>query len=103
MMDTGAERIHFNELSQYDATVSLHDAVIIIGAPFKNQSNPDKLFISPTLFSNSKIVYEIERSDVLRWEEMDNIVDSDGRTVYVIKLYVRRGAHAVKYEPIILQ
>lgn len=104
MNDQNALRPAFSfELQKYKSSNSINDSVIIVGAPFINPVKSDKIIISPSIFSETKIFYEFDIKDVITWEEIDKIVNSKGTTITLIKLYVKKGTIGIRYEPVLFQ
>ncbi|HPC38994.1 MAG TPA: hypothetical protein PLF21_06750 [Exilispira sp.] len=91
------------DLQKYKTTNSINDSVVIVGTPFISPTKKDKIVISPTLFSDNKIFYEFDIKDVITWEELDKIVNSNGTAITLIKLYIKKGTVGLKYEPILFK
>ena len=96
------QEYEFRDIKEYDPNVMLKNAVVYIGTAFKTQDKK-KFIISPTLFSKKKVFYEFNIDDLLKWEEIDNIVDNEGHTIIVVKAWIKEGAKGIKHEPFIVE
>jgi inorganic pyrophosphatase len=94
---------HSSELMKFKSDETTKDAVIFYGVPFKNPLKKDKIVISPTMFSTSSIFYEFGINDIITWDEVEKIVNPSGTSLTLIKLYVRRGSVAIRYEPVLIE
>ncbi len=93
------EDMKLQDLQQYDFEEAARNAICFIGTPFKNPSRKDKVVLTPSAFGLNKVFYEFDVKDVVKWEEIDKIVDNKGNTLPVIKLYIKKNSNALKYEP----
>jgi len=102
-MEKSLEKVQFKEIKGFNSDEASLDAVCFIGTPFKNTNVKDKIFLSSNLFSIKKVFYEFSIKDIIKFEEIDNIVNVQGNSYSIYKVWVKKGAKALKHEPFIIE
>ena len=78
-------------------------AVAFTGAPRKHSRDPDKVLLVIDPFSQQGFIYEFRAADLVYAEELPNLAMSDGSTVSMARLWVRKGSRALKLEPFLVE
>ncbi|MCX8059174.1 MAG: hypothetical protein N3A58_07150 [Spirochaetes bacterium] len=97
-MENLLESIKFKDLKAYDVNEATVNSVCFIGTPFKNPTIQDKIFISNLFFSDMNTFFEFDIKDIIKFEEIDTIVNKDGNSYSLYKIWVRKGAKGIKHE-----
>ena len=74
-------------------------AVAFSGAPRKHNRDPDKILLVGDPFSQQTFVYEFRAMDLVYAEELPSLAMSDGSTLSMARLWVRKGARAMRIVP----
>ena len=69
------------------------------GSPFKHPDNPDKVILLADPFSQNTFYYEFNKEDILLAEDLPSIVNLDDETLTMVRLWVKKGALAVRCTP----
>jgi hypothetical protein len=77
-------------------------AVAFTGSPRGNPDSSKVLLISDP-FSQQAFVYEFRAADIVYMEEASSLALADGRMASIIRLWVRKGATALKLVPFLVQ
>jgi|YNPMSStandDraft_1061717.scaffolds.fasta_scaffold00523_10 hypothetical protein len=97
-MENLLEKVKLKDLKKFDPNDSLANSVCFIGTPFRNPNLKDKIFLSTFIFSNENIFYEFDLNDVVKFEEIDNIIDKDGNNYSIYKIWIKKGSKGIKHE-----
>ena len=62
------------------------------GFPRRDPHNPDSILLMPDPYSSHAFYYQFNTHDVSFAEELPSIVTSDGQTVTMVRLWVRKQA-----------
>ncbi len=62
------------------------------GAPQKHPIDKDKVILVPDPFGTMSSYYEFQTSDISFVEELQNIVDIEGETVPMARIWVKKGS-----------
>ena len=71
------------------------------GAPQKHPTNPEKIILVVDPCSDNTFYYEFAKNDISYVEELPSLVDMDGTTLTMIRMWVRKGSIAVRCTPFI--
>ena len=71
------------------------------GSPRKHPYDPGKVVLVVDPYSENTIFYEFTKSDVAFVEELPSVVDLEGNTFPMIRMWVRRNSLAVRSTPFI--
>ncbi len=71
------------------------------GTPRKHPYNSGRIILITKPFCKDVCYYEFKLSDVDGMEEMSNIVDQDGNSLPVVRIWVKKGHVAIKSVPFI--
>ena len=80
-----------------------HDNVAFSGMPRKHPYDPRKIIMISDPLSSNTIFYEFKLSDITHAEELSNIVSESGKGIRMVKIWVKKGSVALRYEPFIVQ
>jgi inorganic pyrophosphatase len=78
-------------------------AVAFTGAPRKHSRDSDKILLINDPFSQQGFVYEFRAMDLVYAEELPSLAMSDGSTVSMVRLWVRKGSKALKLVPFLVE
>lgn len=79
-----------------------HVAVAFTGSP-RGNADPGQVLLISDPFSQQAFVYEFRAMDVVYVEEAPSVALGDGTMVAMIRLWVRKGATALKLVPFHVQ
>ena len=90
------------ELDKYKKPPSFSaNHTIFEGTPRKHPYNAGRVILITKPFSEDVCYYEFKLSDVDGMEELPNIVDRDGNSLPVVRIWVKKGRVAIKSVPFI--
>jgi len=102
-MENAIEKLKVKEIKEYNIDEASLDAICFIGTPFRNTGLKNKLLLSSSLHLKNNIFFEFDVKDIIKIEEIDKIVDNQGNSIPVIKIWVKKGSKALKHEPFIVE
>ena len=73
------------------------------GSPRKHPYDPNKVILIADPFSTNNLYYEFGKDDISYVEELPNIVDLDGSTIAVVRVWVKKLSVAVRCSPFIVE
>ncbi len=76
--------------------------VAFVGTPKKHQYDKSKIILLSDPFTDKKIFYEFSIDTIELVEELGTISSQDGKNALQIRIWVKKGTVAVKYEPFII-
>jgi len=76
--------------------------VAYTGTPQKHYHDPDKVLLVIDPFSTNVSYYEFHSADISFVEELQTIVDIKGRTIPIMRLWVKKRAVAVRCTPFVV-
>lgn len=79
-----------------------HVAVCFTGSP-RSSSDPDKILLLNDPASQAAFFYEFRSADIVYAEEAPSLVMGDGSTVPMVRLWIRKGATALRIVPFHVQ
>jgi inorganic pyrophosphatase len=71
------------------------------GSPRKHPYDPEKIILVADPYSTNTIFFEFGKQDIAFVEELPSIVDMDGNTVTMMRLWVKKGGLGVRSTPFI--
>lgn len=77
--------------------------VAFVGTPKKHQYDKTKIILLSDPFSDKKIFYEFSIDTIDLVEELGTISSQDGKNALQIRIWVKKGTVAIKYEPFIIE
>jgi len=77
-------------------------AIAFTGSPKKSRDK-DKVLLVNDPISQHTFFYEFRSQDIVYAEEASNLSMPDGSTVSMVRLWIKKGATALKIEPIHVQ
>jgi inorganic pyrophosphatase len=84
-----------------DIRVLRMDNVSFSGSPRKHPYDPEKIILVADPYSTNTFYYEFAKNDISYVEELPSLVDMDGTTLTMIRMWVRKGSIAVRCTPFI--
>jgi hypothetical protein len=72
------------------------------GSPLKHPYDPKKVVIIPDPYRANPIYYEFKSSDISYMEELPKIVDLDGDTMNVVRIWVKKESVGVLCSPFLV-
>ncbi|MFP4385110.1 MAG: hypothetical protein ACLFST_12325 [Spirochaetia bacterium] len=73
--------------------------VVFTGTPRKHPYDKEKIILIHAPLSSHIIFYEFRTADLMGIEEEANMVDENGVSLPMVKIWVRKGSTAVRFEP----
>ena len=91
------------EIDTYKPQDFRENHISFMGAPEKHPSDADKIILIPDPFSTNVSYYEFASADVAGVEELPNLVDAEGTSVKMCRVWVRKGSVGVRSTPFIVE
>jgi hypothetical protein len=88
----------FYEIEPYRSEAP-QDSVAFTGAPRKHPYDDGKIILILEPHDGESAIYEFRASDVVGAKDMPSHVNEEGETYGIVRLWVRRGAVGIRYEP----
>ena len=73
------------------------------GAPQKHALDRNKLVLVADPFSSHTFYYEFELEDIAHAEKLPSIVNADGESVTMVRIWVAKGSLAVRCTPFVVE
>lgn len=73
------------------------------GAPFHHPYDKEKLILLADPFSSNTLYYEFFTKDISFAEDLENIVNPEGKTLNIVRLWVKKQSVAVRCTPFIVE
>jgi hypothetical protein len=84
-----------------DIRVLRMENVTFSGSPRKHPYDPDKIILVADPYSTNTFFYEFSKNDIVYVEELPSVVDMDGTTLTMVRIWVHKGSIAVRCTPFI--
>lgn len=88
----------FFELQRYRSDAP-QDAVAFAGSPRKHPYDDGKIILIMEPSGGESAIYEFRAADVVGAKDLPSHVTEDGESYGMVRLWVRRGAVGIRYEP----
>ncbi|MFN2312561.1 MAG: hypothetical protein ABR590_10985 [Spirochaetia bacterium] len=69
--------------------------VEFIGTPRRHPYDSERMVLVPSPFETDRIFFEFRLNDILHAEEIKSIVTDEGRSVQLVRFWIRRGSRAL--------
>ncbi len=73
--------------------------VEFMGTPRRHPYDTDRMVLVPSPFESDRVFYEFRLQDILHAEEVKSIVNHEGRSVQLVRFWIRRGSRALTISP----
>jgi inorganic pyrophosphatase len=73
------------------------------GSPQKHPYDSNKVILIADPFSTNNLYYEFNKDDISYVEELPNLVDIDGSTIAVVRVWVKKSSVAIRCSPFIVE
>ncbi|UCF93354.1 MAG: inorganic pyrophosphatase Ppa [Desulfobacterales bacterium] len=73
------------------------------GSPQKHPFDPDKVILVVDPYSTNTFYYEFDTEDISYVEELPNLVNLDGKTVMMVRVWIKKKSIAVRCTPFIVE
>jgi inorganic pyrophosphatase len=73
------------------------------GAPFHHPHDNEKVLLLADPFSSNALYYEFYTKDISFAEHLENLVDPDGKTVNIVRVWVKKKSVAIRFTPFIVE
>jgi hypothetical protein len=73
------------------------------GAPRKHPHDPDKVILISDPYSSNTFYYEFRTDDITYVEELPSMVNLDGETITMVRLWIKKMSIAVRCTPFMVQ
>jgi inorganic pyrophosphatase len=77
--------------------------VAFTGSPRKHPYDSDRVILVVDPFSTNYLYYEFSKNDITYVEELPNIVNLDGDTVTMVRVWVKKMSMAIRCTPFIVE
>jgi len=95
------------ELQRYEKPKSLQELrkthVAFSGSPQKHPYDPEKVLLVPDPYSSNTSFYEFRADDISFVEDLVNLVDIDGETIHMVRVWVKKGSIAIRSTPFMVE
>lgn len=72
------------------------------GSPRKHPHQPEKIVLIADPCSANTFYYEFAKADITFVEELPSIVDMEGNTITLMRIWIKKGSIAVRSTPFIV-
>ena len=73
------------------------------GSPRKHPYDSNKVILIADPFSTNNLYYEFNKNDISYVEELPNLVNLDGNTIAVVRVWVKKLSIAIRCSPFIVE
>ena len=73
------------------------------GAPQRHPYEPDKVILIPDPFSTHTFYYEFQTEDISFIEELPSLVDIEGKTISMARIWVEKGSIGLRCSPFVVE
>lgn len=73
------------------------------GSPRKHPYNSNKVILIADPFSTNNLYYEFSKDDISYVEELPNLVDLDGSTFAMVRVWVKKLSVGIRCSPFIVE
>jgi hypothetical protein len=77
--------------------------VSFTGSPKKHPYDSDKVILIADPFSSDNLYYEFNKDDISYVEELPNLVNLDGETIAVVRVWVKKLSVGIRCTPFIVE
>ncbi len=75
------------------------DGSVFVGAPRKHPYDIHKLILIQDPFGSDPSFFEFSIRDILHVEDMPNIVNESGKSLKLVRIWIRKGSLGLSYRP----
>ena len=94
------------ELQHYEKPKNINELrkthVAYSGSPQKHPYDPEKVLLVPDPYSSGTFFYEFRTDDISFVEDLVNLVDIDGETIHMVRVWVKKGSIAIRSTPFLV-
>ena len=102
-MVTSLQKAETFEIEKYSAPKDIRSLakthVPYTGSPQKHPLDPEQIIVIPDPYNTLGPYLEFSRSDIAHVEKLANLVNIDGETVTMARVWVRKGSLAIQCTP----
>lgn len=95
------------EIESYEKPKDLRELkkthVPFSGSPLKHPHDPKKVILVPDPYASSPFYYEFRSDDVTFVERLPSVVNLEGETTTVVRLWVKKMSRGIVYTPFIVE
>jgi hypothetical protein len=73
------------------------------GSPSKHPNDPKKIILIPDPYSSSPFYYEFQSEDIAFVEKLPNLVNLDGETLKMVRLWIKKMSVGVVSTPFLVE
>ena len=77
--------------------------VCFSGSPQKHPYDTNKVILVADPFSTNTLYYEFNKDDISYLEELPNLVNLDGETITVVRIWVKKMSVGIRCSPFIVE
>jgi hypothetical protein len=84
-----------------DLRVLRMENVSFTGSPRKHPYDAERIILVADPYSTNTFYFEFEKNDIACVEELPSVVDIEGNTLTMVRIWVKKGSVAVRCTPFI--
>jgi hypothetical protein len=92
------EALPFHEIIRHPGGNPLN-SVAFSGVPRKHPYDPDKFILFGDPLGADPSIVEFKMGDIVKAEQLPSPVTKEGESLFLVRVWVRRGALAMQYRP----
>ena len=73
------------------------------GSPKKHPYDSDRVILVADPFSTNTLYYEFNKEDISYLEELPNLVNLDGETITIVRIWVKKMSVGIRCSPFIVE
>ena len=86
-----------------DLNILTKTHVSFSGSPRKHPYDSDRVILIADPFSTNNLYYEFNKDDVSYVEELPNLVNLDGDTIAIVRIWVKKLSVGIRCSPFIVE
>jgi hypothetical protein len=95
------------EIERYSPPKNLNEVkkthVCFSGSPVKHPYDPEKVVLLGDPYSSHPFYYEFKSTDISYVEELPSIVNSEGKTVTIVRIWVKKMSLGILCSPFLVE
>ena len=77
--------------------------VSFCGSPKKHPYDPGKVILVADPFSTDNLYYEFNKNDIAYVEELPNLVNQEGETITMVRVWIKKMSIGIRCSPFIVE
>lgn len=94
----------FHDIIKYSSDKAYaRENVAFTGTPRKHPYDPKKIILISDPLSANTVFYEFKLSQITHVEELSRQALENGESIQLVKIWIKKGSLALRYEPFIVE